>query len=225
MMSTSDLFDPLTPVIGNYYAPRAYVQSELESGLLSSRRGDRLLAIPQSLLQGIYSGLDYETGMAARLVLKHCGRMWGKEFFRRFAAELEECYGCSLADLEMGLFIQNLQQAWKTHGWGILTLNWLHKDQGVLIIEIAHSPFSAMVPPPVTRPMGFLEAGLLATWFSQITGRDLGCVQTQSEQMGAEANLFIVTTTERLKDVETWVDEGMTHPQVLEKILTGAAGI
>lgn len=224
-MSPSDLFDPQTPLIGNYYAPRTYVQSDLESGLLTSRHGDRLLALPEALLRGIYSGLDYETGMAARLVLRHCGRMWGKEFFRRFAAELEECYGQSLANLEMGLFIQNLQQAWKTHGWGILTLNWLHKDQGIVIVEIVHSPFSAMVPPPITRPMGFLEAGLLSTWFSQITGRDLSCVQTQSEQMGAESNLFVLTASERLKDAEAWVDEGMTHPQILEKLLVGTEGI
>ena len=221
-MSSSDLFDPNTPVIGNYYAPKTYVQSELESGLLTSRHGDRLLALPASLLKGIYSGLEYETGMASRLVLKHCGRMWGKEFLRRFAAELGECYGQSLADLEMGLFIQNLQQAWKTHGWGILTLNWLHKDQGVLIVEIRNSPFSALAPAHITRPMGFLEAGLLSTWFSQITGRELGCIQTQSEALGAETNLFLITTTERLQEAEAWVDSGLSHQQVLEKILAGS---
>lgn len=221
-MSSADLFDPNTPVIGNYYAPTTYVHSDLESGLLTSRHGDRLLALPGSLIQGIYSGLEYETGMAARLVLKHCGRLWGKEFFRRFAAEMTACYGQPLADLEMGLFLQNLQQAWKTHGWGLLTLDWQHKDQGILIVEILHSPFSALAPKHLNRPMGFLEAGLLGTWFSQITGRELGCVQTQSEACGAESNLFLITTAERLRQAEAWVDEGLSHAQVLEKIRMGS---
>lgn len=58
-------FDPYTPVLANYYAPSAYLQGDLESGLLESRHGDRLLALPEALLRGIYTGLEYETGQAA----------------------------------------------------------------------------------------------------------------------------------------------------------------
>ncbi len=218
-MTQAAHFDPNVAIPGNYYAPGAYVQGDLEAGLLESRHGDRLLALPEPLLKAIYTGLEYETGQAARLVLRNCGRMWGKEFFRRFATELTDFYQKPLAELEMGLFIQNLQQAWKTHGWGSLTLDWNYKDQGILIARILNSPFAAMTPTHFTRPMGFLEAGLLATWFSQLTGRELVCIQTASEALGAETNLFILTAAERIKDGEAWVDEGQTHDQILEKLL------
>jgi len=215
-------FDPYTPVLANYYAPSLYLQSDLESGLLESRHGDRLLALPETLLRAIYTGLEYETGQAARLVLRHCGRMWGKEFFRRFAQELSDYYQKPLAELEMGLFLQNLKQAWKTHGWGLIDLDWTYKDQGVVVVSIRNSPFAAATPPHFKRPMGFLEAGLLATWFSQLTGQDLACVQTTSEALGAKSNLFILTAANRLKEAETWVDAGLSHEQILEKVLQPA---
>jgi predicted hydrocarbon binding protein len=215
-------FDPYTPVLANYYAPSAYLQGDLESGLLESRHGDRLLALPEALLRGIYTGLEYETGQAARLVLRNCGRMWGKEFFRRFAQELSDYYQKPLSELEMGLFLQNLKQAWKTHGWGLIDIDWTYKNQGVLVVSIRNSPFAAATPPHFKRPMGFLEAGLLATWFSQLTGQDLGCVQTTSEALGAKSNLFILTAAARLKEGEAWVDSGLSHDQILEKLLQPA---
>ncbi len=221
MAPSPPVLDPLTPLQANYYAPSTYVQGDLESGLLTSRHGDRLLALPEPLIRSIYSGLDYETGQAARLVLRHCGRMWGKEFFRRFATELTELYQKSLSELEMGLFLQNLQQAWKTHGWGSLHLDWTHKGQGLLVVQIKNSPFDALSPANSPRPMGFLEAGLLSSWFSQLTGRDLACVQTSSETLGAPASLFVITTSERLQEGENWVDSGLNHEQVLEKLIQG----
>ncbi len=219
---TATGFNPSAPVVGNYYAPSVYVQSDVESGLLTSRHGDRLLAMPDTLLQAIYSGLEYETGQAARLVLRHCGQKWGKEFFRRFASELGDIYQRPLAELEMGVFLQNLKQAWRVHGWGILTLDWSQQDQGILIIRVTYSPFAALLPKHHTRPMGFLEAGLFATWFSQLTGRELGCVQTSSEALGSASDQFVVTTAERLKLAESWVDEGLTHEQVMERLLDTA---
>jgi predicted hydrocarbon binding protein len=218
-MADTAVFDPTMPIAGNYYAPKVYVQSDLESGMLTSRHGDRLLALPKAFIQALYSGLEYETGQAARLVLRNCGRMWGKEFFRRFATELTDFYLKPLPELEMGLFVQNLNQAWKTHGWGVLTVDWNHKDQGILVIRISNSPFAAMTPAHHTRPMGFLEAGLLSTWFSQLTGRSLACVQTASESLGADCNLFIITAEDRLKEGEAWVDAGLTHEQILEKLM------
>ncbi|GAB4210862.1 MAG: hypothetical protein OHK0012_02240 [Synechococcales cyanobacterium] len=215
------MFDSQTAIPSNYYAPSVYVQGDLESGLLSSRRGDRLLALPQPLIEAIYSGLEYETGQAMKLVLRHCGRMWGKEFFRRFANELTDYHHKSLTELEMGVFLQNLQQAWKTHGWGTFAIDWSYQDQGLLVVHIQNSPFTALFPADVPRPMGYLEAGMLATWFSQLTGRELNCVQTTSMVLGAPVDTFVITAAERLKDAETWVDNGQTHDQVVQQLLAG----
>ena len=61
MISVSDLLihDRLP---ANYYASDVYVRGDLEMGLLESRRGDRLLSLPETLISAIYSGLNKETG-------------------------------------------------------------------------------------------------------------------------------------------------------------------
>ena len=77
MINIADLLkQPRIP--GNYFASDAYVRGDLELGLLENRRGDRLIALPQTLIQAIYIGLEQETGQASRLVLFNCGRWWGK---------------------------------------------------------------------------------------------------------------------------------------------------
>lgn len=76
------LIKPQLP--GNYFAYDAYVKGDLELGLLENRLGGRLLGLPSTLLEAIYTGLEQETGQATRLVLFNCGRWWGKIFMSVF---------------------------------------------------------------------------------------------------------------------------------------------
>lgn len=55
MITVADLIkDERLP--GNYFAPDAYIKGDFESGLIENRRGDRLLALPETLIQAIYAG-------------------------------------------------------------------------------------------------------------------------------------------------------------------------
>jgi predicted hydrocarbon binding protein len=91
MINIADLLkQPRLP--GNYFASDAYVRGDLELGLLENRRGDRLIALPETLIKAIYIGLEQETGQASRLVLFNCGRWWGKNFYVRFCEEVSEYY-------------------------------------------------------------------------------------------------------------------------------------
>jgi hypothetical protein len=117
MVSVADiLVDGRLP--GNYFASDLYVRGSTELGLLENRRGDRLLAIPNPMLQAIYAGLDKETGQASKMVLYNCGRWWGKNFYARFCEELNDYHNQPVANLSMAEFLLSLQQCWKTHGWG-----------------------------------------------------------------------------------------------------------
>ncbi len=203
---------------GNYFAPDVYVRGDLELGLLENRRGDRLLALPETLIQAIYSGLEAETGQASRLVLFNCGRWWGKNFYVRFCEEVSEYYNTPIAQMEMVEFLQCLQQLWKTHGWGTFELDNSYYQKGFLIIQIRNSPF-AQLAPKGTQPVCFLEAGILSSFFSQLTGRDLHCVQISCESLGAESNDFVIGLAERVKPIEAWVTEGEDREAILEKLM------
>ena len=213
MIAIADLLESKR-LPGNYFAPATYIRGDLELGLLENRRGDRFLALPDTLIKAIYQGLDQETGQAARLVLFNCGRWWGKNFYVRFCEEVSEYYGKPLAEMEMVEFLQCFQQCWKTLGWGTFEFDQTYYQQGFLEVRISNSPFAESAP-KTNHPVCFLEAGILSAFFSQLTGRDIYSLQTTCESMGAETNRFIIGLTERLKPAESWVAEGQNHDKIL----------
>jgi uncharacterized protein len=215
MISVADLLTN-NRIPSNYFATDAYVRGDLELGLLENRQGDRLLAIPETLIQGIYSGLEKETGQASRLVLFNCGRWWGKNFYVRFCEQLTDYYSISPADMPMVEFLQSLQQCWITHGWGKIELDQTYQHRGFLIIKVWNSPFAKLAPQG-KQPMCFLEAGILSAFFSQLTGRELHCVQTTCESLGADCNRFVIGLTKRLEPAETLVTN-LEHEAIMQQI-------
>ncbi|WP_013320490.1 V4R domain-containing protein [Gloeothece verrucosa] len=200
---------------GNYFSPDAYLQGDIEFGVIENRSGSRLLAIPETLLEGLHAALDEEIGIGSQVVLYSCGRWWGKSFYRRLSEELEAYYGKPLAQMEMIEFLQCLKECWKAHGWGILDIDLKYYQQGFLVIKIGNSPF-AETAMANNRPACFIEAGVLSAFFSQLTGQALHCTQTACESMGAEANCFVLGLEERLKIVLAWLEEGHDHATIME---------
>ncbi|MEL6495385.1 MAG: V4R domain-containing protein [Cyanobacteria bacterium J06623_7] len=215
MVDITDLITESIP--GNYFAPHTYLQGDFESGLIENRQGGRLLAIPETLLRGLYEGLNTELGSATGVVLYNCGRKWGKNFFRRFSDELNSHYRHSLAELPMIELIQCLKQCWKAHGWGLIEPDFQHYQQGFLVIKVTHSYFAQAIADP-QKPSCFIEAGLLGAFFSELATSELHCVQTACESMGADANLFILGLAKRLQPAEKMVEQGQTHTAIMQTL-------
>ncbi len=216
MISVADLLKN-DRVPGNYFAPATYVRGDLELGILENRRGDRLLALPETLIRSIYTGLEKETGQATRLVLFNCGRWWGKNFYSRFCEEVSEYYDTPVSEMEMVLFLQCLRECWVAHGLGKLDLDQSFQHRGFLVVTISHSPFVAQVKDS-QRPACFLEAGVLSSFFTQLSGRELHCVQTSCESLGASTNHFILGLETRLAAVEELLEEGLDHDSILARL-------
>lgn len=217
MISVADLLTN-NRVPGNYFATETYVRGDLEMGILENRRGDRLLALPETLIQGIYAGLDKETGQASRLVLFNCGRWWGKNFYTRFREEISDYYGTALANMSMIEFLQCLQHCWITYGWGKLELDQTYHPRGFLVIKTWYSPFASQAPKGIALPACFLEAGVLASFFSQLTNKDLHCVQTSCESLGADCNRFVLGLGTRLKPAEVMVEQQQDHDTIMQQL-------
>jgi predicted hydrocarbon binding protein len=205
------------PLVANFFEYDAYVRGDLELGLLENRRGDRLIAIPETLINALYQGLKKETGQAARLVMINCGKWWGKSFYNRFQQSLQDYYGIPLSEMDMLTFIECLKEYWRTHGWGRLEFDPQHRDRGLLIIKTYQSAYSRTLPGE-QRPSCFLEAGILTSFFSKLVGRELLAVQTTCESLGAECNHFILGIPERLAPVEDLVLNGTSHEAILQQL-------
>ncbi|APB32791.1 4-vinyl reductase 4VR [Gloeomargarita lithophora Alchichica-D10] len=202
---------------GDYFAPGAYVQGDLELGTLSNRRGNRLLAFPEFLVQGIYGGLEQEIGKATPLVLQSCGRHWGQHLFARLAEELAEYYGKPLADLTMQELVYCLTRCWQVHGWGQLQLDWSYSSCGVILVQTHNSPW---VKPNsgTSQPSAQVEVGLLEVLFRQLTGQEVQCVQIACISQGHGLNQFLIGLPERLEPVAAWVQSGMDAATILNRL-------
>lgn len=224
MINVADLISE-SHLPGNYFAPTTYLQGDFESGLIENRQGARLLALPDTLIRGLYSGLSAELGSATGLVLYNCGRKWGKNFFRRFSQEVSSYYQQSLATMEMVELVQCLKQCWKAHGWGLIEPNFEHYQQGFLVIQVTNSSFAKAIAEceqsPIAsaeQPSCFIEAGLLSAFFSELSETDLHCVQTACESLGASSNWFILGIKKRLESVSGMVEQGQTHTAILQTL-------
>lgn len=215
MISVADLLIN-DRIPGSYFATDTYVRSDLEMGLLENRQGDRLIALPETLIQAIYSGLERETGQASRLVLFNCGRWWGKNFYARFCAEVSDYYGVPLSNMAMVEFMQVIQQCWMTHGWGKIDLDQSYQHRGFLVIKGWNSAFDRLALNP-DQPACYLEAGILAAFFSQLTGKELHCIQTTCESMGSDCNRFVLGLPKRLEPAETMVTN-LSHDAIMQAL-------
>lgn len=218
MISVADLVKEKT-LKGNYFAPSSYVQGDFELGLLETRLGSRLIALPEVLLQGIYAGLEEEIGQATGIVLFNCGRWWGKSFYRRFIQEVSEYYEMPLAKMEMAQFLSCLKQCWKTHGWGVIDFNFDYYSQGFIVVNTVNSPFAEAAPQNknfACQP----EAGILSSFFSQLTTEELGCVQLSCESMGSPSNYFVIGLGQRINLASAMIEEGHDHSTIIDRLLS-----
>jgi predicted hydrocarbon binding protein len=217
MISVADLIKE-NRIPSNFFDYNSYVKGDLEIGLLENRRGDRLIAVPETLISSLYAGLAKETGQASRLVLFNCGKWWGKNFYTRFTESLEEYYSQSLAEMDMITFIQSLKECWQTHGWGKFEFDPQYQAQGFILIKTYNSPYVRAITGN-TLPTGYLEAGILTSFFTRLTGRELLAVQTTCESLGAIGNTYIIGLPERLQIVDSFLAEGLTHETILQRVL------
>jgi uncharacterized protein len=224
MASIADLLKQKPRLAGNLFAADTYFQSDIELGMLKNRQGSRLLALPSALVDVLYSGLEYELGASTGYVLYQCGYHWGKAFYRRFVTEVSEYYGQPVAQMGTLEFVQALQQCWKTSGWGQLEMNFDAHQQGFLGVSVQNSAFTKSREGH-DKPQAEIEAGFLSAFFSQLTGQPLECVQSACEALGAPANQFILGLKDRLKPAEAWLEEGLDHATILDRLCHPQAAI
>jgi len=218
MVSVADLIQD-NQICANFFDYNAYIRGDLELGLLENRRGDRLLAIPDTLIAALYDGLIKETGQAARLVLFNCGTWWGKNFYTRFTESLEEYYNTNVAQMDMSTFVQCLKECWRTHGWGTFQFDPQHHAKGFILIKTTNSPYSRRLGQQEKRPSAYLEAGVLTSFFCRLTGRNLLAVQIACESLGSSENIFVIGLEERLKKVSTMVNDGLCSDDIMANLL------
>jgi uncharacterized protein len=204
----------------NCFNPKGYVKSDPASGLLSTRYGDRLIAVPEILLRSIPKTLRAEAGEASYLALYTFGDHWGKTFCDRMRQDMVKYYQQPILETIASEFFVNVQEAWSVHGLGRPTVDFRLAERGLLVVSIANSGIGgeAKIEANATYRSFSLEAGFLAGWFAALTDKKLkACASNWSE---APTSLqLLVGSPAHIESIErSHLQQGMLSADSLEDI-------
>jgi uncharacterized protein len=208
------------PIPANCFNPKGYVKSHPASGLLSTRHGDRLIAVPEVLLRSIPKILRVEAGKASYLALYTFGDNWGKTFGDRMIQDLVKYYRQPILEMIGTEFFVNLQAAWAVHGLGKPSIDFSLAERGLVVVTIANSGIDSgktVETTPSYRSFS-LEAGFLAGWFSTLTGKQLrACASNWSE--APTSMQFLVGSVPQIESIErSHLQSGMLTPDSLNSL-------
>jgi uncharacterized protein len=194
--------DPTTQIPANCFNPKSYVKSTPATGLLATRYGDRLIAVPEVLLRSISRTLRAETGEASYLALYTFGNNWGQRFYDRVMKDMVKHYGQPILTTIASEFFVNVQEAWAVHGLGRPSVDFSLAEKGLLVVTIANSGIggSKNIELDATYRSFSLEAGFLAGWFSTLTDKDLrACASNWNDAASLQ---FLVGGAEQIESIE-----------------------
>jgi uncharacterized protein len=219
-MATSLSLESSISIPANCFTPKGYVKSHPASGLLSTRYGDRLIAVPELLLRSIPKTLRAEAGEASYLALYTFGNHWGKTFCDRVMQDMVKYHRQPILNTIAAEFFVNVQEAWAVHGLGRPSIDFKLAERGLLVVSIANSGIGggAEIEANATYRSFSLEAGFLAGWFSALTDKKLkACASNWSE---APASLqFLVGSVSHIESIErSHLDVAMLTPEILDSL-------
>jgi uncharacterized protein len=208
------------PIPANCFNPKSYVKSHPASGLLSTRYGDRLIAVPEVLLRSIPKILRVEAGEASYLALYTCGQNWGKTFCDRMMQDLVKYYHQPILATIATEFFAHVQSAWAVHGLGKPTIDFSLAPRGLLVVTIEHSGIASgntVEENPSYRSFS-LEAGFLAGWFSALTNQDLRTCAIDWREAPISIQ-FLVGSITQIELIElNHLQQGMLSADVLKSL-------
>jgi len=192
---------------------------DLEQGTVRSFTSERVLYLSSDVLRGVYDALRDEAGPAWAIILKNCGRIWGRRLMQSFDEELKASGLQAQGEATVGKFLHFTEAYFPLHGWGHLHLNLDHAaSSGVVTAELRHSLFVSLIEEE-TQPVDSMIAGMLASFFSHVSGQELDCLELTCRGVGAEACRFAITAPERLEALEGRVEAREAYDTLLRDLL------
>jgi len=218
LASTHDL-----PLCGDYFAEAEYLEQDLNTGTIRNRAGSRMLALTDEFLVAMHNGVEDHFGALSDAVLTAIGRDWGRRAAEQFGAEMARHRARAAGELPLSVFAADLAAAFRHHGWGCVAFDFERFSHGILGVDVTNPVVGSAVKHADVQNEPLL-AGFLAGMFSQLSGTELDCLQTECGGNGIAASRFLLTVPERVAAVAGLVAERRPHVEILaelEKTRTG----
>jgi predicted hydrocarbon binding protein len=205
---------------GNCFNHKSYIKADPALGLLSTRHGSRLMAVPEVLMRSIPNTLRAEAGEASYLALYTFGENWGKSFCDRILQDIYQYYREPIFDTIAAEFFVHIQEAWAVHGLGRLWIDFSLSKRGLLLVTIANSGISGTneIASDATYRSFSLEAGFIAGWFSLLTNKTLRACAIGWKENPASIE-FLVGAVPHIESIErTALQQGQLAQNMLDRL-------
>ncbi|MGL6074576.1 MAG: V4R domain-containing protein [Fimbriiglobus sp.] len=204
-------------LLNGYFSRPDYFHADVEKGTIRTPAGTRMCTLSDDFLLGFRSALIFECGKAGDRVFKRCGFRWGQAFIQRFDREISEHYGVPARDMSTGLIERALDEAFRYHGWGKLTIDLSDYDHGYVQIAVHDSVMPAVIG-NAERPTDALMAGFFAAVFTYYADTELDCIQTECPSRGASASRFVVGLADRIAPATKYVADKLGHTVIMNRL-------
>lgn len=204
--------------LSRFFAEESVVY-DLTEGTARNRSQNRVIYLSTDIIRGIYTALKDETGPAWSLILKNCGRLWGRKVALNLDAELKANSLPGQKELSVQDYIATVETYFARHGWGRLKIDLEHAvDHGVVTAELRNSIFAAVLEDEVV-PVDAMIAGILASFFSVISGQELDAIEFACLRRGDSTCRFAISSEDRIADIEDDIAENTDADEVLQKLI------
>lgn len=194
------------------------LEYDFEKGTIYNPTQNRIIWLSSDIVKGIFRALEEEAGEARGLIMKNCGRVWGKSVVKTLDRELSNGGHENQGELSVENFLRLLKQFFSKTGWGLVEVN-LEKAASFGYIEVSlRNSFFSHVMSDLGGTVDHLLAGVFEAIFSRISGHDLMCLEISSVNTGAKTGHFILSARERIEDLEEMVEEGKSPNDILAKL-------
>lgn len=207
------------PVMRPYFHRDDYIKGSPYEGTLKTYTGQRVIVLPEELLQGLHNAIVHETGRAWGVVAYTCGRKWGERLLTSWQREWSHYYKQEVAGADYVYFEQWIKAAFKFYGWGELELDFSLQDQGVVQCWLKDSVLARLLGNLDEQHVCHIFAGLFAAVFTSLAGRELDALEVACAKSGAARCQFAIAMPEHVERARRAQLEGAGSDAIMAALL------
>ncbi len=192
---------------------------DLFEGTASTPGGAKVIYLSTDIIVGIYTAIEYEAGEAWTVILKSCGKRWGKRVLSALEKELRTVANRRFDALTVTEYVVLIEKYFSYHGWGRVSFRLDGIEQhGILQIDLKDSIFRYALP-QVTGPVDYMVAGMLVGIFEQLAQTELDVLQMEVKTNdGVALTHFLLSSPERVVWGQAQADAGSDYATVLKEM-------
>lgn len=203
----------------NYFTSPNFLCADVQSGVVRSRGGTRLVGLSADFLRGFVSACEHEAGSATPVILRRCGLFYGARLARRIESELNAHLTAPLRDCQMIEFDGLLKDLWRGLGMGEIDIGWEHGQHGFLPVSLVNSPLQDIGPKGHVADDTF--CGILEGFLGHFAVECLTCLQSGDLRLGDKSGTtFVLAVPDILPRLQSLIQAKTAHAQIVSQLAT-----